>query len=492
MNRRQMLKGIAASALVAGFDTVARRWVSAAEVSVGLACAPFANTPPLDGALYTDAATRQTDATDNGQMVRVVPCAVLRPGSVEDIAKMIRFCRLYGIKVATRGQAHTTFGQSLSPGLVIENRSLNQIHSIGPDGADVDAGVRWKDLIIRAYDEQRLTPAVITGYTNLSVGGTLSVGGISGRNYAGAQVDHVRELEVVTGAGDVRRCSLTQRRELFEVVLAGLGQCAAITRVKLDLVPAKSMARLYNLTYLDNATFFQDFRTLIRRGELDECYNLCAPGPGGSPFVYQIQAVSYFDPDSPPDTNHLFRGLSVPPAAAVFRDQTYLDWILSVDVLIDLFRATARWDELVKPWFDVWLPDSTVEQYVGEVMPTLTPLDVGPTGFLLLFALRRTDLTRPFFRMPDPEGGEWVYLFDILTSSALPGPDPLFSAQMLARNRRLFERARELGATRYPIGSLEFDRADWARQYGEMWPEFKRRKRKYDPDDILTPGPGIF
>ena len=245
--------------------------------------------------------------------MHVTPCAVLRPGSVDDIAAMISFCRRYDIKVATRGQAHTTFGQSLSPGLLIENGSLNQIHSIGPEGADVDAGVRWKDLIVRAYNEQRLTPAVITGYTNLSVGGTLSVGGISGRNYAGAQVDHVRELEVVTGAGDIRRCSMNQHRDLFEVVLAGLGQCAAITRVKMDMVPAKSMARLYNIEYVDNATFFRDFRTLISRGELNECYNLWFPGPGGSPFVYQIQALVYFDPDNPPDTAHLFRGLSVPP-----------------------------------------------------------------------------------------------------------------------------------------------------------------------------------
>ena len=492
MNRRQMLAGLASSSLVIGFDSVARRWVRAAEATTSATCLVFANTPPLDGVLYTDPATRQSDSTDKGNMVQVTPCAVLRPGSVEDIATMIRFCRRHDIKVATRGQAHTTFGQSLSPGLLIENGSLNQIHSIGPDGADVDAGVRWKDLIIRAYNEQRLTPAVITGYTNLSIGGTLSVGGISGRNYAGAQVDHVRELEVVTGSGDVRRCSINQRRDLFEVVLAGLGQCAAITRVKLDLVPAKSMARLYNIEYVDNTTFFRDFRTLIGRGELNECYNLWFPGTGGSPFIYQIQALAYFDPDNPPDTAHLFRGLSVPPESVVFRDQSYLDWILSVDVLIDTLRAVARWDELIKPWFDVWLPDRTIEQYVGEVMPTLTPLDVGPTGFILMFALRRSDLTRPFFRMPDPDGGEWVYLFDILTSSALPGPDPVFSEQMLARNRRLFERARELGATRYPIGSLEFDPTDWKRQYGDLWPELVKRKRRYDPNNILTPGPGIF
>lgn len=63
---------------------------------------------------------------------------------------------------------------------------------------------------------------------------------------------------------------------------------------------------------------------------------------------------------------------------------------------------------------------------------------------------------------------------------------------MLARNRRLFERARELGATRYPIGSLEFDPTDWKRHYGDLWPELVKRKRRYDPNNILTPGPGIF
>jgi len=63
---------------------------------------------------------------------------------------------------------------------------------------------------------------------------------------------------------------------------------------------------------------------------------------------------------------------------------------------------------------------------------------------------------------------------------------------MLARNRNLFERARELGGTRYPIGAVEFDRDDWRRQYGDFWEELVRRKEQYDPSNILTPGPGIF
>jgi FAD/FMN-containing dehydrogenase len=482
------LFGASGVALVTGFDPVGRRWVTTAEASGG--CPTFADVPPLDGVLLLDDASRAADAKDKGNIVHQPPCAVLRPGSVRDIQRMIRYCRRYDVKVAVRGQAHTMFGQSLSPGLVIENGTLNQIHSIGPDGADVDAGVRWKDLIIAAYDHG-LTPPVITGYTNLSIGGTLSVGGVSGRNYAGAQVDHVRVLDVVTGEGNFRRCSMDENRDLFEVMLAGLGQCGVMTRVKTDLVPAKSKARLYNINYTDNAAFFRDLRTLINRGELNECFNLWVPPMGPTP-AYQIQAVKYFDDAAPPNDAHLMRGLSVPADQIPHQDFDYLAWVLSVDGQIDFLRANFAWDDLIKPWFDVWLPDDTVEQYVGEVMSTLTVADLGPFGFLLLFPLRRSSLTRPFFRVPSRRRGDWVYLFDILTASPTPGPNPAYTSAMLARNRHLFEKARDAGGTRYPIGALEFDRLDWVRQYGLRWPAFAERKRRFDPDNILSPGSGIF
>jgi cytokinin dehydrogenase len=173
-------------------------------------------------------------------------------------------------------------------------------------------------------------------------------------------------------------------------------------------------------------------------------------------------------------------------------DNTYLDWAQRVDVLVDVLRATVSWDDLIKPWFDVWLPESSVERYVGEVVPTLTPFDVGAGGFVLLFPQRRSKLTRRFFRAPKADGGDWVYLFDILTTSQRPGPDPAFTAGMLERNRRLYEKALETGGTRYPIGSIDFSHDDWIAHYGDHWAEFVRLKQRFDPDSILTPGPGIF
>lgn len=481
--RRQFLAGLGAVTVV-GFNPSTRTWISVAQ-----AASPFDHVPPLDGVLVMDAASLAADAVDVGNIVHNTPVAVLRPGSVEDIRKMIRFCRRFDIKVAARGQGHTTFGQAqVLSGLVIELATLNTVHAIGPTTVDVDAGVLWKNLL-QTIVPQGLTPPALTGFTGLTFGGTLSVGGISANFGNGAQVDFVREIDVVTGEGDLMRCSPIEHRELFEAALAGLGQCGIITRAVVDLVPAMPLVRLFQIPYPDAATFFADFRTLINRGELNEAFNLGVPNGSGG-FLYVLNAVKYFDPANPPDNAQLLRGLSFDPASVTGQDIPYLNYVLRVDTLIDQFKQIGLWDGVLHPWFDVFLPNRTVEPYVTQVTAALTPADVGATGFLLLFAKRRSNLRRPFLRVP--ESDDWVFLFDILTANAAPGPDPAFQAQMLARNRRLFEQARAAGGTRYPIGAIDFNRVDWMLQYGEEWPELLRLKRRFDPDGILTPGPGIF
>jgi len=71
--------------------------------------------------------------------------------------------------------------------------------------------------------------------------------------------------------------------------------------------------------------------------------------------VLTVQVL--FDPSDPPDNTYLLRGLSVPPAAAVTVDLPYLVFTQFLDNLIAVYQATMDWDRLIKPWFDVWLPD---------------------------------------------------------------------------------------------------------------------------------------
>lgn len=483
LTRRRMLAGLGATTVL-GFNPSTRLWVGVAH-----AATPFDRIPYLDGEVLTDPASFDPYATDAGNIVHEAPLAVLRPGSVEDIQKMVRFCRRHDIRVAGRGQGHATFGQAqVAGGLVVDMSTLHAIHTIGPDHAEVDAGVTWKTLCAVSVP-QGVAPPVLTGYINLSVGGTLSVGGISATNREGAQVDRVRELEIVTGRGDVERCSPRHHRDLFEAALGGLGQCGIITRAVLDMVPAMPMVRIFQLEHTDNATFFRDLRKLLDREELNDVFTMWLPdGKGG--FIYQLNLAKFYDPAVPPDDAHLLRDLEADPAQAQMSDVPYGQYILRVDVVIEALKQNGLWHDVQHPWFDVFLPDWSIEQYLEEVLPTLTPEDVGPTGFMLLFPQKRSRLRRPLLRVPN--GREWIFLFDILTAAPAPGHDVEFESKMLRRNRELFEKARRFGGTRYPIGATPFHHFDWVLHYWDQWFRLLRLKRKYDPDRILTPGPGIF
>lgn len=499
ITRRRFVGGLGAAgaALVLGFDPWRRRWVSAGEVvSAGGGACPFEAVPPLTGTLLVEDTARQEVSTDQGNWVTRTPCAVLRPGSVDDVAAMIRYCASHRIPVAARGQAHSTHGQGLSEGLLIDNRVLHEIHSIGPAVAVVDTGVTWMELVKAAFD-RKLTPPALTGYARLTVGGTLSMGGIGGLvggKTSGLQVDHVRELEVVTGRGEIVTCTESSSPDLFESVLAGLGQYGVMTRATIDLVRAKDRARTYQLHYPSAQihVMFRDFRTLLDRPDVDHVYVLWFP-PGTSDLA-QINVTVFYDVGGSggglPDDVEITGGLSAVP---VVQDTTYLEYVFAVDTVVDAFEATVGWSRRPKPWFDVWLTDSTIEPFVRQVIPTLTHDDIGATGFMLTFATRRSLISRPNVSLPQPDGSAWVFLFDILTVADEENPGDAWRSEKLARNDRLFALARDAyGGVRYPIGTMTFSADDWRHHYGSRWPTVLARRKTFDPSGIMTPGPGIF
>ena len=84
LSRRDLLRGAAAGALIAGWDPVSRSWATAADRRRRLD-----RIPDLDGVLLTDTASRRLAADDYGHFVHHEPVAVLRPASVEDIVKLV-------------------------------------------------------------------------------------------------------------------------------------------------------------------------------------------------------------------------------------------------------------------------------------------------------------------------------------------------------------------------------------------------------------------
>src|SRR5262249_22709926 len=136
---------------------------------------------------------------DFGHLVNRRPIAVLEPGSFEDVQRMVAFGRTHGIRVGARSGGNSVFGQSqVEGGILINLRTLVKPPMFDNDSVEVSAGMTWSE-VLSASLEHGLRPPVLTHNVELSVGGTLSVGGMDGGSYRhGAQVDNVLELQVVT------------------------------------------------------------------------------------------------------------------------------------------------------------------------------------------------------------------------------------------------------------------------------------------------------
>jgi FAD/FMN-containing dehydrogenase len=185
----------------------------------------------------------------------------------------------------------------------------------------------------------------------------------------------------------------------------------------------------------------------------------------------------------------LTRDLHYIPGTLSTTDMPYLDYQLIVDNLIGFLRSIDLFDNVMHPWFDVFMPDSELADYAADIIGGFQPDDVGQFGFILFFPLLKSTATRPLFRLPDEE---LVWLFDVLTARDVPGYDADYAANKRARNNAWFDLARSLGGTRYPIGTLDFTPGDWRRHYGNEWRAFEKAKEAFDPRNILAPGPGIF
>jgi FAD/FMN-containing dehydrogenase len=486
-SRRFALRGlVGAGTAVVGFDPFTRSW------AVEASGRPSRGIPELDGTLHTDAAVLTADADDFGHIVHRRPAAVLRPGSVNDVVAMVRFCNRHGLRVAPRGQGHGTHGQAqVEGGLVIETAPLASVGPVvvrrGSTSVTVGAGAKWSD-VARATLAHGLTPPVFTDYLELSVGGTLAVGGLGGQSHRhGAQVDNVVELDVVTGAGELLRCSPVRHRDLFFAVLAGLGQCAVVVGTTVRLVRAPETVRHYLLPYDDLRTFLDDQRLLVRGRRFSYLEGQVTADASGAFREYVVEAVAYGPPAGEvPDDTALLHGLRHTPSGAQITDLAYFDFLDRLAPGVAELKEAGLWS-YAHPWLNLLLPGQDVAGPAGTLLDALTPDDLGPGGVVLLYPLLRARLRTPLLRMPhDPV----PYLLAVLR--ATPPGDAATIERLLTANRSAYDTVRAAGGTQYPVGSVPFGRADWRRHFGPAWPRFADARKTYDPRGILVPGQGIF
>ncbi|GLY51446.1 FAD-binding protein [Lentzea sp. NBRC 102530] len=354
----------------------------------------FDTMPELTGTLDTDEDSLRWAARDYGDVVHHLPSAVLRPANAADIRTAVGFAQQHGLRIVPRGQGHSTGGQAQAlGGVVVDMNQLSAIHEVGPDHVVVDAGARWSD-VLRATLPRGLTPPVLTDYLELTVGGTLSVGGLGGASHQhGAQTDNVIELEVVTPDGTLTSCSPSNNQDVFDAVRAGRGRNGIVTRARLRLVPAPQTVRWHRLSYDTVEQLIEDQQRLVVTDTFDYVEGQLKVRDGE--HVVELEAVSFVETAS---GTGRFDGLIFSEVESEIAG--YWDFLNRLAAGEPLLRDAGLWDS-PHPWCNLLVPGESAAQVLGQIEKELGAELYSDFGLALAYPVRTDRIATPLLALPN-------------------------------------------------------------------------------------------
>jgi FAD/FMN-containing dehydrogenase len=166
------------------------------------------------------------------------PQVVVRPRTADEVAAAVGLAAASGLPIAVRSGGHGLM--PVDDGLVIDLAELAAVE-LRPDGTvSVGAGARWADVAAV------LAPhglAVSSGDTrDVGVGGLALGGGIGWFvRQQGLAADVLREVELVTPAGEVLAVSETSHPDLFWALRGGGGNFGVVTRFVFQPIPGDGL-----------------------------------------------------------------------------------------------------------------------------------------------------------------------------------------------------------------------------------------------------------
>ncbi|MDP9829669.1 FAD-binding protein [Kineosporia succinea] len=408
--------------------------------------------PELDRILGPRVVTRLSDlaeaSTDFGRLYRRRPLAVVRPAGPHQLAQVCRLAHDHGVPVVPRGAGHSTEGLCLAPGgIVVDTRHLSSVESyVDPRGEHLlsaRAGARWRDVVGHTLPGG-LIPPVLPDYLGLTVGGTLAAGGFSGATqHFGSQADTVRELEVVTPAGELVTCSAQTHPDLFDAVRGGSGRHGIITRAVLPLRRAPSRRLWLRLGHdSPEAALQSQFRALDGRfTHLEGMVRRTGDG-----WRFTTDALLDLDLDDELDLD-VAAGELVSDLGGELDDvrvTPFPDWLFRFDAVEQQQRADGSWHRR-HPRCTVVLPGRHAAAIVRRTLDGLSGSLLGAGGSILLYAFPTHRLEAPgVARAADP----YSVLFGLQRTA--PGGDREVLDAMRRANAELVATARRVGGSPYP------------------------------------------
>ncbi|KAK9741585.1 hypothetical protein RND81_03G115300 [Saponaria officinalis] len=484
----------------------------------------------IQGSVEYDSKVTALLGKDFGGLIKSKPLAVIRPANSSDVALTIRSSATSPtLTVAARGNGHSINGQAMAEkGLVIDMRALGSqtpinvvVSGTGDAYVDVSGGALWEDVLKRCVLGYGLAPRSWTDYLALTVGGTLSNGGVSGQAFRfGPQTANVTELEVVTGRGEIVICSHNLHPDLFFAALGGLGQFGVITRARIPLQPSPQMVRWIRLVYAEFSEFTRDAEFLVSQPEgnsfdyvegfvfvnsndavngwpyvtLDPVNQRFDPDliPRNSgPVLYCLELALHFNHHRHPSTvdtevERLVGGLRYVRGLRFEVDVSYMEFLQRVKKAEQQATATGIWDA-PHPWLNLFVSKRDIADFDHTVFKTILKHGIG--GPMLVYPLLRSRWdSRTSVVIPDDD----IFYLVALLRFTPPYPQGPPVAELVAQNEEIVRQCTKKGYNFKLYFPHYHTQEEWKQHFGNQWPRFVERKLRFDPMAILAPGQKIF
>ncbi|WP_433492123.1 FAD-binding protein [Nocardia grenadensis] len=206
--------------------------------------------------------------TDFGGLRRAVPAAVHRMPTAFSAPLLGS-----GRPLTLRGAGHSCDGQTVTNGelLVVYSpeSAARQVRDHSETLTEAPAWASWSGLERYLNDRGRSAP-VLTDHLSVSVGGTLSAGGVGvGSVKYGMQVDQVERIQLIDGTGVSRWCSRTECPELFRFALGGFGTVGLIEQVVLRTVPLLPYTHVHRTFHRTTTDLAEEAEDIALRDDID-------------------------------------------------------------------------------------------------------------------------------------------------------------------------------------------------------------------------------
>lgn len=443
-------------------------------------------------AVVWDDANRAAASEDYGHIIKGASVGVAYPHAAAEVEKALTFVNKRGLRLTGRGVGHSASGHSIAVNaLTLDFSKMNRVEkpNVAAETVVCEPGARWRDVAAATVTE-KLIPRVLPLNLDLTVGGTLSVGGVGPTAHRyGPIIANVVELDVVTGDARRMRCSFDKERALFDAMLAGLGRCGIIVSATLALRQIKPAVRTFYLLYDDVNAWIADQRMLAQAGKCDHLEAFCTASvqglrktpAGRRPFAhwfYGLYISIEYEPGAAPEASSALAGLHYYRRIHV-EDDDSANFPARYDPRFEMIRRTGAMQQ-PHPIFECILPVNVLADLLPRVLDAL-PLTLGD-GHRLIFLAPR-EMPRFFMTPANSEAA----IFAVLPT----GVAPIFLDDTLKALKAVHQMCMDAGGKRYLAGWLGMmDSAAWRAHYGERYDEWVAAKRKFDPNGVL--GSALF